>query len=350
MQVKKTPMALLSLALMFVITNASAQFLRKEKPYSDHYNGKTFFNYWDMDKNAWYNYWLMYFYTSFKEWNTVQLSSLSNPQVSPGPQQVFFHLVGHSTFYMMVEGLSLLTDPIFSEKIGPYPYVLSIKRKTPASFQPEQMPSLDVVLITNNKYDHVDIPSLQKIDKLFSPIFVVPLGVGVLLKNKKIKNIIELDWYEKTTIKGTQIQLLPAQNSAGRTINDRNKSLWGGYSLVTPQLKSLLYMGETGASETVVAEIKKQFAGLDICFLPIGAFEPNWHMKYYNMKPHEALEMAQKIKCKALVGHRFGTFQIGSERYEEAADEMQKAITHQNVEFPVVYPVIGKNYFYPDQL
>lgn len=354
----KSIIFLLKAITIFFVTHiaaneAKAQFLKKEKPYSDHYNSsaesKSFFNPWAIDKNEWYHYWTMYFYEGYDKWPNLRFNSLEAPSVRPLPAQIHFYFIGHSTFYIQLDGVQILTDPVFSDKIGPVKF-FGFKRTLPVPTQPEFLPGVDLVLISNNKYDHLDIESLQTLERLFHPQFIVPVGVGVYLKKHKIKNVVELDWFEKSSVKDMQVTMMPSQSSSGRLFNDRNNSLWGSYVLQTPQLKSIYYIGESGSYDKLSEDVKKQFPGFDMCLFPIGAYEPKWHMGYYNMNLNEALAIAEKVSCKSFVGHRFGTFQIGAEKFDESFNDLTQIVQQNTYKFPIVYPSVGKNYFYPDKL
>ena len=137
--------------------------------------------------------------------------------------------IGHATFLYQNQELNILTDPHLSLRASPFSFA-GPKRYTKPGMTFEELPKIDVVTISHNHYDHLDVKTVKRIAK-DNPdaIFLVPLGLKKWFLNRSIKNVVELDWWENYDVKGTLITFTPVQHWSSRTLFDRNKSLWGGW-------------------------------------------------------------------------------------------------------------------------
>ena len=151
--------------------------------------------------------------------------------------EVFVTFIGHATVLIQFKGLTILTDPVFSSLVGPLS-IVGVKRSTLLKITIEELPKVDVVLISHNHYDHFDLPSIRKIWHTFQPLFIVPLKNSSTLKNLGIHKVVELDWWESYSLsKGKSITLTPAQHWSGRTFLDHYKTLWGSFVVSHENLK-----------------------------------------------------------------------------------------------------------------
>jgi len=219
--------------------------------------------------------------------------------------------IGHSTFYINNGNLDILTDPIFSERASPIKFA-GPKRLINTPLNVSDLKNVDVVTISHNHYDHLDIPSLKLIQKKFPEvIFLVPVGDKALLKKYKLKNIYELSWWETFTLKETKFTFTPTQHWSARGIFDRNKSLWGGWYFETQNLK-LFHAGDTGYSEDF-KNIKNKLGKPDYAFIPIGAYDPEWFMTESHVTPENAVRIMEDLGSPYSFGMHWGTFALTSE-------------------------------------
>jgi len=219
--------------------------------------------------------------------------------------------IGHSTFYINNGNLDILTDPIFSERASPIKFA-GPKRLINTPLNVSDLKNVDVVTISHNHYDHLDIPSLKLIQKKFPEvIFLVPVGDKALLKKYKLKNIYELSWWETFTLKETKFTFTPTQHWSARGIFDRNKSLWGGWYFETQNLK-LFHAGDTGYSEDF-KNIKNKLGKPDYAFIPIGAYDPEWFMTESHVTPEDAVRIMEDLGSPYSFGMHWGTFALTSE-------------------------------------
>ncbi len=229
--------------------------------------------------------------------------------------EAFITLINHATELIQISGLNLLTDPIFSQRASPFSWIGPKRIRSPA-LAIEALPKIDVVLISHNHYDHMDIPSLELLEETNHPLYIVPLGNKKILESLGIKNIVELDWWEEYRLDtNTSIVMAPAQHWSGRGLFDRMKTLWGSYIILSEKMK-LFFAGDTGYSNHF-HEVKRRYGKIDISILPIGAYEPRWFMKQHHMSPEEAVQAYLDLGSHWGLGMHYETFQLTNESIDD---------------------------------
>ena len=243
-----------------------------------------------------------------------QLDALANPSDA----QVTW--IGHSTFLLQVDGLNILTDPIFSERASPVSFA-GPKRTTPPAMTVEQLPPIHVVLISHNHYDHLDKPSIRALQSKQpgnSPRYYVPLGQKAWFDKLGIARVTELDWWDKAKIGNATVHGVPVQHWSSRSPFDRNKVLWAGFVIDSPSLRTL-FVGDSGYSNDFKV-IAQRLGKVDLALVPIGAYAPRWFMKSAHMNPEEALQVVQDVGAKRAIGMHWGTFALTDEPMAEPGE------------------------------
>ena len=219
--------------------------------------------------------------------------------------------IGHSTFLINLNGDYILTDPIFSDRASPLKNI-GPKRLIEPAININEIPKVDIVTISHNHYDHLDIKSLKIIANKFPQAkFLVPVGDKKLLEKNNIDNIFEFQWWDTMSINDIDITFTPVQHWSARGIFDRNKSLWGGWYFNDHGLK-LFHAGDSGYSKDFV-DIKNNLGAPDLAFIPIGAYDPEWFMSESHMNPEEAVKVSLDLNAKQSIGMHWGTFTLTSE-------------------------------------
>ena len=244
-------------------------------------------------------------------------------------QKNFGVWVGHSTFYLNNGDLDILTDPIFSERASPIKFA-GPKRLINTPLQISDINNIDIVIISHNHYDHLDIPSLKSIQKKFpNVVFLVPIGDKDLLTKYNLNNIYEFNWWESFTYKDTKFTFTPTQHWSARGIFDRNKSLWGGWFIETESLK-LFHAGDTGYSNDFKV-IKEKLGIPDFAFIPIGAYDPEWFMGESHVNPEDAVRIMEDLGRPDSFGMHWGTFTLTSEDTIEPIERLKIITDKKNI-------------------
>lgn len=250
------------------------------------------------------------------------------PAVVP-PGQVAVTLIGHSTFLLQLPELNVLTDPIFSSRAGPFGWA-GPKRVRPPALRLDQLPRIDVVLVSHNHYDHLDLPSLRWLARERRPMIITTLGNKAWLESRGVGNVVELDWWQlHQATPELKVVCTPAQHFAARTPRDRCLTLWGGFMLLTAG-NSIFFAGDTGWASHF-AEIKTRFGSPALALLPIGAYEPRWFMEAVHMNPDEAVRAHLALGARQSLGMHFGTFQLTDEAIAAPLQALAAARTARGV-------------------
>jgi L-ascorbate metabolism protein UlaG (beta-lactamase superfamily) len=231
----------------------------------------------------------------------------------PVPADGFSNLtfIGHSTFLLRLPGLTILTDPIFSSRCSPSRFI-GPKRVRAPSIALASLPHVDIILVSHNHYDHMDLPSLRLLRKRFpSAEIVTTLGNAPYLEKKRLHAARELDWWQSINLFGAHITATPARHFSARTLQDRNRTLWGGF-YIDYQGHKIYFAGDTGYTR-FFSIIRERLGAPDLALLPIGAYEPRWFMGPVHMNPADATQAFIDLQAKRGVGMHFGTFQLTAE-------------------------------------
>ncbi len=244
--------------------------------------------------------------------------------------------IGHASFLINNGDLKILIDPIFSNRASPISFA-GPKRMIKPALSFHELPNIDVILISHNHYDHLDITTLKKLKHIFPNVQIcLPKGDQKLLMNNNIKDTKEFEWWDVYQISNTTITFLPSQHWSARGFTDRNKSLWGSWMISSNEL-NLYHAGDTGYSSDFI-KIQKEYDTIDFAMIPIGAYSPQWFMKYAHVTPEEAVQIAIDLKAKKSVGMHWGTFILSDEPVLEPKERLKIAASRYNINFDTVVP------------
>lgn len=229
--------------------------------------------------------------------------------------------VNHATFLIQTAGYNILTDPVFSERTSPLSFI-GPKRIHNPGIDMANLPKIDVIIISHDHYDHLDLDSINTIIKRDNP--KVYMGLGVASRLEKSENIIEMDWWEKTEISDNfQLWFLEVQHFSGRTLTDRNSTLWGGFLLQINDQK-IYFGGDSGYADHYKKTFDR-FGPVDLAFIPIGAYAPRELFKPIHLDPFEAVKAHTELASKLSIGMHYGTFQLSAEPFAEPIELLEKA-------------------------
>lgn len=287
---------------------------------SDHYDGTTFHNseadngfldhikwIWSMETTDW------------PEWIE------DPPQPAPvsavhGQDALRATYVNHATVLIQAAELNILTDPIWSDRAGPFSF-FGAKRIRAPGVRFDDLPKIDLVLISHDHYDHLDLPTLRRLAVRDHPFILTGMGVKARLASIGSSSVQELDWWQELPLQRGRgkITFVPARHGSGRTPFDGNATLWGGFAIQLP-VGNILFMGDTASGECV-REIGDRFPGFRLAILPIGSYEPRWFMKTQHMNPDDAVRAHLAVRATHSMGIHFSTFE---EHPEQTVDAHEK--------------------------
>jgi L-ascorbate metabolism protein UlaG (beta-lactamase superfamily) len=212
--------------------------------------------------------------------------------------------IGHASFYVQIAGRGVLLDPIWSARCSPLSFIGPKRVRAPGQ-KLGALPGVDLLLVSHNHYDHMDLPTLRRVRRRWNPLCFTGLENARHLR--KVGIIAhELDWWQHVETAGLTITYVPAQHFSARGLTDRNRSLWGGF-VIQGGGHTLYYAADSGWCRHF-AEIGQRFPGIDLALLPIGAYEPRWFMHIQHMNPEEAVRAHLALGARRSIGMHFGTF------------------------------------------
>lgn len=306
---------------------------RYEGPVSDHFDGERFRNHEPIPHAG---------LADLLRWQRERdvgpwREHVENEPFEPPPARVFggrarVTFVNHSTLLVQMDGLNVLTDPIWSERASPVPFA-GPRRVRPPGVSFEALPKIDVVLVSHNHYDHMDVETLRAIASRDRPRVFVGLGNLPILERAGIEGAAELDWWQEASLgEGLRLFSVPAQHFSQRGIGDRDRGLWSGYVLEGPSGR-VYFAGDTGYGRHF-AEIRERLGPVRLALLPIGAYRPRWFMSPVHIDPEEAVRAARDLEAGTSVGMHFGTFILADDGEKEPLIDLEKALGEAGAQAP----------------
>jgi L-ascorbate metabolism protein UlaG (beta-lactamase superfamily) len=246
------------------------------------------------------------------------------------PKTVSVTFINHATLLIQMKGLNILTDPIWQKRASPLSW-FGPKRVRAPGIKMDQLPPIDLIIISHNHYDHMDIPTLLALQKRFHPIVLTGLGNDDFLHKQGINRVKGLDWWQKVIIKQHTLFFVPTQHFSGRSLSDRNNTLWGSFIIQSPK-GPIYFAGDTGWGPQF-KQIKKRFGPLFLALLPIGAYLPRSIMKPVHINPDEAVKTALKLNAHYAIGMHFDTFEgLADEPFGDAKKRLNKALDQNGLD------------------
>ncbi len=246
--------------------------------------------------------------------------------------------LGHSTVLLEIDGFRVLTDPVWGRRASPSTLV-GPRRFQPVPIALSALPSVDVVVISHDHYDHLDYPTLRALAASTVP-FVTSLGVGAHLQSWGIapQRIVELDWWESHAVPGTGLTVTaaPSQHFSGRGLRDRNATLWSSMVMRGPR-HAVFFSGDTGLT-TEYTRIGERLGPFDLVMLEVGAHHPAWG--HIHLGPENALKACTLLGSGVLLPVHWGTFALAMHDWDEPAEELLAQAPARDV--PLLMPRLGE--------
>jgi len=320
-----------NLALAAIVTGCVQQGAT-EFPLSEHYDGQHFRNRNGTDKSL------------FDVFNML-LGSLSEaedwPESVPNPEHgaivdavesgIRATYISHSTVLLQVDGLNILTDPVYSDRASPVSFAGPRRVRAPGITLGE-LPPIDLILISHNHYDHLDTDTLQAIlrQQPSQPVVITGLGNGALIKALGFSDVRELDWDTGADIGGVSIHFVECQHRSGRGLFDQMASLWGSFVLETSAGR-IYFAGDSGYSPHFKEQGDK-WGPFTLALLPIGAYEPRWFMADIHLNPEEAVKAHKELRSEQSLAIHYGIFQLTYEGIDAPLEDLRAALNQQGLD------------------
>ncbi len=303
------------------MTNGQIPSTEDSTKQSDHFKDGRFFNPTLPESKSFWEVLKWQFSREKKPWpESVPANTFTRNNEYINKDQIRITFINHSTFLLEFNGMTILTDPIWSLRASPVSFA-GPKRVQAPGLKIKDLPKIDAVIISHNHYDHFDLETLKELNQLYKPKFFVGLGDKNLLIDNNINDVIELDWNDSINLdERTKLTFLKCRHWSARGIFDRFKSLWGAYLIENSNLK-VYFAGDTGYAEHF-KEAGEKFPNIDIALLPVGAYEPRWFMKNFHMNPEEAFMAAKDLKSYLNLGMHLETFQLTDEAFDGPRKEV----------------------------
>ena len=235
------------------------------------------------------------------------------------PRPVVWWL-GHATVLVRFGAMHLITDPHLGPRASPVSFFGPARRVAPPA-RAAELPPIDVVLVSHNHYDHLDADSIRaRAARNANLRCYAPLGLGAWLRRRGIAHAIELDWWQSREEQELHIHCVPAQHWSARTPFDRNRTLWCGWVVRSPQ-GTFWFAGDTGYTPRL-KEIADRLGPPDLAALPIGAYEPRWFMRPQHIDPAEAVRLHAELDIRHSLAIHWGTFELADESLDTPASAL----------------------------
>ncbi|MDH5752588.1 MAG: MBL fold metallo-hydrolase [Deltaproteobacteria bacterium] len=250
--------------------------------------------------------------------------------------------LGHATLLVRRNGKNILTDPQFSQRASPFSF-LGPKRRTQPALALDELPRIDIVVISHNHYDHLDEDSVMGLAAQPGgpPRFFVPLGLKPWFASRGIDTVTEMDWWDQAAAGDVELVFVPTRHFSARSLWDRNETLWGGWVIRISGF-NFAFLGDTGYSADFKA-IGRRLGRMDLTAIPIGAYDPRWFMKEVHVNPEEAVRIHQEMGTRYSLAMHWGAFPLTDEPLDEPPQRLSAALGQAGLpERSFLIPAIGE--------
>jgi L-ascorbate metabolism protein UlaG (beta-lactamase superfamily) len=305
--------------------------VNKEARYGNHFDGERFYNVPDRDHPGIGDGIKWLFSRDAGPWDEPRSDFEPGPpppaEVGVGEARVTF--VNHATVLIQIDGLNILTDPIYAERASPVSWT-GPRRVRPPGIRFQDLPKIHAVLVSHDHYDHMCLETLKNLYDRDQPVIYTGLRNGKLLEDVEIGRVKELDWWQSESIaRGVKVTFVPAQHFSGRGTFDRFSTLWGGF-VIAGKGSRIYFAGDTGEGPHF-NEIRQRLGPLDLALLPIGAYRPRDIMGPIHLSPRDAIAAHQQLGARFSMAIHFGTFPLADDGQREPLELLDRALNEASL-------------------
>lgn len=294
-------------------------------PVSDHFDGHRFTNIGNVPEKTG---------RDVLKW---QLTSHKRPWLrwideAPGPKpiervndgSIRVTWINHATVLVQMDNVNILTDPIYSKFASPVSWAGPARHRNPG-IRWEDLPPIDLVVVSHNHYDHMDMPTLRRLSQRpEAPRIVVGLGNTAYLSARRVARSEDIDWWQAVQVQGVKATAVPVQHWSSRAQSDNRRTLWAGFVFEGPSGR-VYFGGDTGYGPHF-SLVRERLGSPDVALLPIGAYLPIWFMKENHMTPAEGVQASVDLGARSSVPIHFGTWQLGDDGDKEPLQDLEAAL------------------------
>lgn len=300
-------------------------------PVSDHFDGTAFFNPGGTPPRGFADLLRWQFWENRAPWPASFPSTFppARPDASVADMRVT--MVGHATLLVQAAGVNILTDPVWSDRVSPFSFA-GPRRVSAPGIAFEDLPRIDVVLLSHNHYDHLDVATLKRLHEAHDPLVVTPLGNDTIVKAAvPAMRMAAHDWGETVEAGQLAIHVEPAHHWSARGTADRSHALWAAFAVET-QAGKIYHVGDTGFHDGInYRSAAERHGGFRLAILPFGAYEPRWFMQGQHQNPDEAVQGMKLCGARFVAGHHWATFRLTNEAIEEPREKLVQALAGHGV-------------------
>jgi L-ascorbate metabolism protein UlaG (beta-lactamase superfamily) len=316
----------LAIPIVVIVTGILLSGPRYPGPKSDHFNGSRFINPHGVKAKGGRELLKWMINRKRGRWQEQVTENYGKHPLSHFRGGIRITYVNHSTFLIQVDGLNILTDPIWSKRASPFRWI-GPQRMRPPGIRFGDLPRIHLVVLSHNHYDHLDMDTMRMVSAAHHPRVIAPLGVKALLDREYISGVSEIDWWDEVEVDHqVTIQAVPAQHFSGRGMLDRDATLWCGYVLKTGA-GNIYFVADTGYNEEMFKDIPKRCGPIKLSLIPIGAYKPGWFISPIHVSPEEAVRIHLDTECETSIAMHFGTFPLADDGYDDPVQDLSEAIT-----------------------
>lgn len=245
---------------------------------------------------------------------------------------------GHSSYFIKINDKNILVDPVFSRRASPFQFIGIKSYEVTHPYRTEDLPEIDILILTHDHYDHLDYPTIQAIGSKVKSIYTT-LGVGAHLNawGFESSKIHEMDWWQTEALFGAvSLTCTPARHFSGRGLV-RNRSLWGSFVLNTGS-QTLFLGGDSGYDKNQFNDIGRRYGPFDLAILECGQYNKQW--PNIHMMPEETVQAAMDLGARALLPVHWGKFTLALHPWYEPVTRAVAAA--RTLGMPIVTPKIGQ--------
>ena len=297
-------------------------------PESDHFDGVRFFNPDGSSPKGLTDALRWRFGPKPAEWPE------SIPMIRPAVpaervQDLTITMVGHATLLIQMQGLNILTDPVWSDRVSPVSFA-GPKRVIAPGIAFSDLPPIDLIVLSHCHYDHLDLATLHRLKEAHDPHVITPLGNDTIIAGTGLRTEV-MDWGDETTFGPLGVHCLPCHHWSARGVTDRSMALWAAFMLTAPG-GAVHFIGDTGFDQGRPYQGLERFGPIRAAILPIGAYDPRWFMADQHQDPDEAVQGFLASGAVHAVGHHWGTIQLTNEARDEPRDRLAEMLDRHAVD------------------